>query len=396
MAKEFCVIGAGIVGSSIAYHLSKRTDGSVTVYEQHTPGSETTAKSVSQFGYYGDHTQYRMKQYGMQLYNKFFADANANPRYTFSGLLELATSSEGAAKLRHSVENGGERSAGKIAGTSVSRDCVQYFSKEELAKNVLVPPLDEERITGAVYRPRVGYMDRPHELAHEFLERARDNGATVRVNTAVEEITTRKNEVSAVVSEEGTHEVDEVVCAAGPWNIEIADSVGVDLPLEHTIAPAIQLEPTKPVEYSFPVLGHHEGPYSIHRRSPDELLVSYNPGAEGRTVYEPDDLTDDIPGEIREGMIDAVERFTPTFMDADLVDEWVGIRSQTPDGNPVIGWTELDGFSIAASHTSGIQLAPAIGKFITQQLVDGEPGELYDNLSISRFDGYTDGNRVNN
>lgn len=390
MTTRYSVIGGGIVGSSIAYHLSRRTDDPITVYERHTPGSETTTKSVAQFGYYGDQTQHVMKEYGMELYNKFFSNPKSNPRYTFSGLLEMSTSKDGAENLKRSVEDGGDPDVGKIAGTSVERDCVRYIPGEDLQKKLLIPSVNTDSVEGAIYRPRVGYLDRPHELAHEFLERAKDNGAEVMINTTVKDIQTKDGTVNEIVTSNGSTGVDEVVCAAGPWNIKIANSIGVDLPVEHTIAPAIQLEPTQPINHSLPVLGHYEGPYAIHRRNATELMVSYNPGASERTIFDPDSMGDSVPKDIRDGMIDAIEKFTPKYIDADLVDEWVGIRSQTPDGNPIVGWTDVEGFSIAALHTSGIQLAPAIGKMIATQLVDNEPGELYDQLSVSRFDGYQD------
>jgi glycine/D-amino acid oxidase-like deaminating enzyme len=97
-----------------------------------------------------------------------------------------------------------------------------------------------------------------------------------------------------------------------------------------------------------------------------------------------------VPSEIRDAAIEFVEDLIPGMMDAAVVDQWVGVRSVTPDGNPVVGWTDLEGFSVAAFHTSGIQLAPAVGDVLARQLVDGDPTEYYDALSITRFDGYSD------
>ncbi|MDR9381151.1 MAG: FAD-binding oxidoreductase, partial [Natronomonas sp.] len=73
-----------------------------------------------------------------------------------------------------------------------------------------------------------------------------------------------------------------------------------------------------------------------------------------------------------------------------VVQEDVAYTSRTPDGNPVVGWTDTPGFSIAALHSRGVQYAPAIGDVITRQLVDDDPTTHYPDISISRFDGYTD------
>ncbi|WP_080503422.1 FAD-dependent oxidoreductase [Halococcus thailandensis] len=72
MSSGYHIIGGGIVGASIAYHLSCRTDAPVVVHEQGELASETTRKSLAFFGYYGDNFQYQMKRYAMDLYNQFF------------------------------------------------------------------------------------------------------------------------------------------------------------------------------------------------------------------------------------------------------------------------------------------------------------------------------------
>ncbi|WP_168216073.1 NAD(P)/FAD-dependent oxidoreductase [Halorussus marinus] len=390
MSTRYSIIGGGIVGASIAYHLSKRTNEDIVLFERQSPASETTYKSVAQYGFYGDETQYRMKKYGMRLYNEFFDDPRANPRYHYAGLLVAATEQADAEQLEAVVETEGEESIGKI-GKGFDRDLLEYLPGDEIEDTLLLPPVETDAIEGALYRPKVGYMSRPQELAYEFLERAKENGATIRQGTPVKEITTKNGRVTGVVTEDGEAiESEEVICAAGPWNIELAESVGVEIPVKHTIAPVLQLRPQKPIEYDIPIVSHYGSPYSFHRRSEEELLIGYNPGYEAATRFDPNTMSETVPEEIRDEGIQLLSELIPGWLDADVVEQWVGVRSQTPDGNPIVGWTELEGFSIAAFHTSGIQLAPAVGKMITSQLLDNEPTSYYDALSIKRFDGYDD------
>jgi len=385
------IIGAGIVGASVAYHLGQRTDDRIVVFDRGAAASETTAKSVAQFGFYGDETQYRMKRYGMDLYNQFFADPRGDPRYELAGLLSVATTAEGAAELEDAAGTSGDPSLGKESGTGFDRDLVEYIPGEELTESLLVPPVDESAIEGALYRPKMGYMARPAELAREFAARAEEAGVEFRFGTPVRDIETEDGQVTGVVADDHLA-VDELVCAAGPWNIELAARVGIDLPVRHTLAPILELDPGRRLEYSLPVITHYEGAHAVHRRRPEAVLAGYHPpgGYERDQQFDPQAVEDTVPDDIREGMLGAVERFTPQFAGAPVVDEWVGVRSETPDGNPVVGWTELEGFSIAAFSTSGIQLAPAVGRIIADQLLDGDPTEFYDALSITRFEGYTD------
>jgi len=129
------IIGGGIVGASIAYHIGRRTNDPVHVYEKGTLANETTKKSLAFFGFYGDETQYRMKQYGMELYNDFLSSPRADPGYVTTGRLNVATSEEGAEALRQDVEDRNTRLAdadGKRADTSP----VDFAEPHELKRHV--------------------------------------------------------------------------------------------------------------------------------------------------------------------------------------------------------------------------------------------------------------------
>ena len=386
---EYVVVGGGIAGASVAYHLSERTDDPVTVFDRQSLASETTFKSVAMTGLYGDETQYQMKRYAHRLYNEFLAEPRANPRYEFAGRLVLATTPETAETLRRAAR--GDADAGKISENSANA-LMEYVPGEELTSNLVVPELNVDAVEGALYRPKMGYMSRPQEVAFEFVERAKENGVEFRPNTPVREIRTENGRVTGVRTDDGAVPASNVVAAAGPWNLALTRDLGLDLPLRHTLAPALQLRPDPPLSHSLPSIEPADSPYSIYRRRDDEILIGYYPGSyeDAGTEYDPATTSDAVPAEIREGAIDVLERLLPSLLDAEIVDEWVGVRSMTPDQNPIVGWTDIEGLSLAAFNTSGIQLAPAVGDVIARQLVDGDPTEYYDALSVTRFDGQTD------
>jgi len=84
------------------------------------------------------------------------------------------------------------------------------------------------------------------------------------------------------------------------------------------------------------------------------------------------------------------ERLFPYLEEANVVDEWVGVRSLTPDTEPIVGRTEIDGLSVVSYNASGIQLSPTAGKIIAEQVVNDTPTEYYEAVSIFRFEGYDD------
>ncbi len=394
---KYAIIGGGIVGASIAYHLSEETDDSITVYEQQSLASETTFKSMAMFGLYGDETQYQMKRYGLRLYNQFFSEPRASPRYDFAGRLIAATTDSGATELKEGLTSDSPEKS--LSG--MDRDLLEYIPGDELKDVLLLPRVNTEAITGAVFRPRVGFMQ-PQELAFEFVERARENGVSFETGNRVVDIRKRDGRVVGLETETESVSAEHVICAAGPWNVALAEKAGVEIPVRHTLAPILKLEVDEKSEYRLPNISHYQSPYGIYQqrsRSRGSMFIGHNPFEpvdsvtaflEEYDIYDPDTLSEKVPKNIRDGMLSTAETFIPSLLEADIVDEWVGIRSGTPDGNPIVGWTSVDGFSIAAFHTSGIQLAPKVGDIISQQLVHGNPTRYYDKLSISRFEGYSD------
>lgn len=395
MGTGYHIIGGGIAGASIAYHLSRHTDDPVVVHEQGEVASETTRKSLAFFGYYGGDVQYQMKRYAMDLYNEFFADPVADPAYTLVGMLDVATSPDGEAALEEefnaTMQARPERPLSPDQRSATDSSPIEYFDSTSLSASMVLPHLDTEVVEGAIYRPQVGYL-RPEELTMEFIDRAETNGATVNEHSHVEEIKTTDDHVTELVVDGDPIDAEEVICAAGPWNPEIARSVGVELPLKHTLAPVLKLEPATNNRYALPWINHHESGFSIRRNIDGTILMTHEPagGHDAATEYDPSDVGETVPDDIRERGLETLERLLPATETAEVVDEWVGIRSSTPDGDPIVGWTSLEGFSIAAFSTSGIQLAPATGKVIASQLIDDDPTSYYDGLSVTRFEGYND------
>ena len=392
MTDRIVIIGAGIVGASIAYHLSARTDAPIVVYDRDDVASETTGKSVAQYGFYGNPVQYRMKRYGMRVYNELFAETTAEPQYTFAGLLEVASDAAEADRLHRAIEVGGDPELGKIAGTGLDADLVEYVDGGDLPATILAPFVDFDAVTGAVFRPKVGYMNTPRQLTRAFIEGAEARGVTVETGVTVTDIVTENDRVSGIETTAGPVDAATVVSAAGPWNHRIARLVGIELPMRHSLAPVLKFEPDRPFPCTAPTISLHDNPYTIYTRSLTESLIAAHPRAsyDEYDRYDPDEVPNQVPADIRAEMLDVMGSFIPQFANAEPVDEWVGVRSQTPDGNPIVGWTGVEGFSIAAFNTSGIQLAPATGLIISEQLVTGEPTDYYDALSITRFDGYED------
>jgi glycine/D-amino acid oxidase-like deaminating enzyme len=386
-AVECAVVGGGIAGASVAFHLARRGMEDVTLFERGEVASETTQKSFALFGMYGDRTQFRMKREAMALYNRL---ARTNPEISFDriGHLSVGTTDETRTKFKRAVEEGD--AVGGIFATGSERTAVQYLDGDEIEERLFFPEVGTSDVTGAVYRPGVGYIDQV-ALVTELLARAEDNGVQIRENTAVEQLHVEDGSVVGLTVNGERVDAESVVLAAGPWTPALAEKAGVELPVRHSLAPALVLDAGESSQ-TLPSLKHHESNYNFRGNAADGTVwVGHHAdGYEGGERIDPETVPSAVSSEVRKEAREVLAGLLPQHADAPVVDEWVGIRSLTPDGNPIAGWTSVDGLSVAAFNSSGVQLSPAVGDVVAAQIADGVPTAYYEALSVSRFDGFRD------
>ncbi len=376
------VVGGGIVGSSVAYHLGADPSTEVTVFERGELAGETTAASGAFVGLWGDEppAYRRLKEYGVRLYNDFLADPRANSSYTYAPRLGIASTREGASELQ---------------AAAATRECVrgraEYVPGERLDAELLHPGIDTANVEGAIYRPNLGFLDAT-ELAAEFVERARERGVRFETETTIEDVTTDDGAVTGVVADGDHRSFDAVVAAAGPWNRQIADFVGIDVPIRQTLGPILVFEPETLVPYDTFSVKHVESGVYFRQQPDGTVFAGHYPGGyedAGREL-DPDDVPTTVPSDIREKIRRVVETYFPWVEGAPVVDEWVGVRSLTPDAGAIAGWTSVEGFYATGFNAAGIQLAPVIGHVVAEQLLRGNPTEYYDAVRLSRFAGHGD------
>lgn len=369
MADRIAIVGGGIAGASVAYHLSSRTETPVVVFERGAVAAETTGRSTAVFRMMDDPLLVAMKRYGLGLYNRFLASPTGNPEYELIGRLEAATTEAAAARLQNE-----ELPLGR------------YVDAEDLSETLICPELDTESVVGALYNPNAGYF-RPSELAHEFATRARERGVEFRTNTTVTDVDVEDGRVVSVRTDGGRTAVSHVVATTGPWNLELGRTAGIDVPIRHTLAPILKLKPDTPPTHTLPNIKFTGSGYYVLGQDDGTVLVGHSPGSYSGagTEYDPDAVSDSVPPDIVSGATDMIAEHLPSLVDAKQIEEWVGIRSLTPDGKPLIGPTEVGGFSIVGFNSEGIQLAPAAGRIVAAQVTDSEPPEYATAVSPSRF-----------
>jgi sarcosine oxidase subunit beta len=381
MAGTIGVVGGGITGASVAYYLSTRSDRRVVVFEREHVAAGTTAKSAGYVGFHGGNTRTHreLMRYGIRLYNEFLSDPGTDVRHRTIGGLELATTADGRARLQSRYRAARDQEDG---GGSA-----EYFEGDALAGSMLLPDVNLDAVEAALFWPNYGFVE-PAELAEEFAARARSAGAEFETGTEVTDIL-GSGTVTGVETGEGSVDVDHLVLAAGPWNEQLASSVGLDLPVRYSVAPALLVE--DPSGNAYPSLTHRESGVYLRQHHDRRVFLGHYQGDYHEATRENRAIPDAVPPETRTRILERAARLVPRLERPTVRDEWVGLRSLTPDRNPIIGWTDVDGLSVATYNATGIQHAPAAGDILSRQILDDDPTRQYEDVSVSRFDGYTDG-----
>jgi sarcosine oxidase subunit beta len=370
---QVVIIGAGLVGVSIAYHLAIRGCTDVLILEkQPRESSGSTARSLA-----GVWHQFRrpvnvqLSHYSIKQLLDFKREIGVSPNLRQTGSLFLVNDPRTWQHYRDDAAM--QQSLGAR---------IEMLTPAEVTR--LLPHLYTDDLVGATYSPDGGSCD-PRSMALGYLQRALELGVRRRFRSAVIGFEVRHDHVYAVHTPSSTITCDVVVNAAGPWASEVAAYAGLELPVRpyqraaYTVAPFTQLPGSMPL-----VLDVGNG--LCLRKEGDKLFV-------GRHALSDPDLSDaEAAGdEHTEGVtLAAAQHRLPLLRQSapEHIQRQVGLDEMTPDANPVIGrHPDLAGYIDANGFSGhGVMHAPATGMLVAEEILDGRAHSIdIDELRIGRF-----------
>jgi len=312
---DVVIIGGGIVGSSVAYHLTEAGCANVLVIErEERQGMGSTAKSMGGVrAQFATPINIKMSLYSIDLFSRFEEATGHTAGYKAQGYLFVATSERHLDYLKANFQQQ------KICGVNN----VEMVTREDIVRTV--PQLIADDVVGGSFCPTDGFVD-PYSVMTGFAKRARERGVITWLETEVTGIDVKSGRVAGVQTSRGYVSTHAVVNAAGPWASGVARLAGVDIPVEPLRRQIVKTESFSQLSAKLPMVIDMSSGFHFRPEGTSFLLAWPDP--EQTYGFR----TDFDYGFIEKILTRAVSR-VPQFADVEVNPRrcWAGMYEMTPD-----------------------------------------------------------------
>ena len=377
------VIGGGVAGCSVAYHLTEFGWKDVVLLERDQLTSGTTWHAAGLIGQLGSSaTITRLRNYSLNLYKKLEKETGLSTGLKQNGSLTVATTEARLEELKRQL-------------TFAQRFNVEAkeVTKDEIKD--IYPLINTNDVVGGVFIAQDGQAD-PVGVTNVLAKSAKNNGAQFFEKCPVKKILVKNGKIEGVETEHGKIECEYIVLATGMWSRQVAAEVGVSIPLYPNEHFYILSEPMNEIQKSLPVLRDYNNCLYLKEDAGKLLVGLFEPNARPaftNTYKVPNDFSF---GELPEDF-DHFEPYLQKAMNRIPSLEKVGIRkffngpeSFTPDTNYLLGETpEVKNFFVCCGFNSiGIVSSGGAGKVTAEWMINGEVNDDLFSLDITRFEKF--------
>jgi sarcosine oxidase subunit beta len=350
------IVGGGVVGCSIAYHLARRGVRDVLLLEREAVGSGTTSKAAGGIrAQFATETEIRFSLDAIAVFERFEEEFGVDPGYRKIGYLFLVSDARDLAGFRARMAL--QRRLG-----------VDVRELSPADAQALVPALRVDDLVAAIWGPGDG-MAGPAEVTQGFARRARALGARIVEGVDVTGIDVAGGRVRAVRTAAGEVATPLAINAAGPAAARVGRLAGLALPVHPRRRHIFFTEPFPEIPGPVPLTTDRASGFYF-RKELDQLLLS--PG-------DVEDTGGDLAAPVDRAKIEvtvekALHRL-PIVEKARIAGGWAGLRPLTPDDHAILGWAPgVDGFFLAVGFGGhGFQHSPTTGRVVAEWIVDGAP-----------------------
>ncbi len=367
---DIVVVGGGVVGTSAAYHLAAGgADGVLLVEREDALGTGSTGACAGGFRH------------------QFSSEINIRLSLASIPMILSFQETHGLPLVVHQdgylfLVRGDDAWRSFVAAAELQRACgvdARLLGPEQAA--ALVPGINLEGMLGATFCPDDGIAD-PSGLTLGYATAARAAGAQIRTGLTVTRVLTKGRRVVGVETSTGAISTGAVVDAAGPWAGVLAETCGVELPLDPVPRNVVVTGAFAGAPDRRTLVIDAETSFYFHREGPGVLMGMGSPSERASFDTTVDEAL------VANELIPTAVRVFPPLERAGVARMWAGLYEMTPDRHPIIGPVrDLAGLYLACGFSGhGFQHAPIVGKLLSEMIVEGEARSVdVSGLSLDRF-----------
>jgi sarcosine oxidase subunit beta len=362
------IIGGGVIGLSIAYHLAKSGIKGVTLLEKDFIGEGSTGRCAGGIRLqFSTPINIQFSLDSIETFLHFEEEFGVSAEFKQTGYLFLSSTQEEFKLFQENV------TIQKKWGIEV-----ELLTTETVEERW--PHLYTDDLTGGTFCAQDGYAG-PYEVVQGFARRARDLGVEIIQKTEAQGIAVRKGRVESVITNKGTIGTETVVNAAGPYASQIGKMVGINIPVKPVRRQIFVTGPCDGIRNPLPVTIDFHNCWYFRQEHPGYLLAG--PQDEESSFNIQVDF---------ESMVMSAQRAlyrVPVFKDTGIIRGWGGLYELSPDNHAILGKVpEVAGFICANGFSGhGFMHSPIVGELVAQLIIDGRTKVLDINpLSIERFE----------
>lgn len=371
---DILIIGGGVIGTSIAYHLAKEGSSRIVLLERQAICNGTTGRSgaIVRQHYSNDFT-IRMAKESLTVFQHFNDLVGGDCGFITTGMVVL-TDNAGADALRANVKMQQEQGVN-----------TKLIRGDELSD--VAPGYSGAGIALACYEADAGVAD-PMATTTCFAERARELGATIREGVTVTHILKQNGRVTGVRTVEGDIRAAKVVLAANVWSGRLVQGIGIALPVTPTRHPMLVLR--RPNDF-----GGRNGHHAVGLDLTRQIYVRPDLGGVTLVGSTEDVLTASDPDHYAQGLSEEEIRHframsgesMPLLARAVPRGGWAGIYDDTPDYHPILDQlAACEGLYCAVGFSGhGFKLSPVVGQWMSELILTGNKPDDMEHFAFDRF-----------
>lgn len=371
---EAIVIGGGVIGTSVAFHLAKLGLRDVLLLEQSHLAAGSTGRSVGMIETnYALDVDIALAKHSLEEFRRFHEVTGGTADFHPRAYLETVATRDQEARLGEAVD------MGKRHGVRV-----KLVDPHEIS--AAFPELRVDDITRGLLSQDAGFCD-PHSVTTSYAAAAQRLGATVRTKTPVERILVDQGRVQGVRTAAGDVRSSVVVNATGPWCNDLLEPLGISLPTARWQRQIFVTSPHPAIPNDRPMYIDLPGRFYFRQ----ELSGGFILGLVEDDAAQATELADpETDWAFKTRAVEAAVHRVPKLAETSIANAWSGVVTFTPDQLPVLGPAKgVSGLYLANGMSGyGVMISPGVGTVLAEMIVRGEAKTVdVSGLGPGRFQG---------